>query len=269
VCTTGPCPVTHPVIATILDTGQFVGSDEVLIRVGLTAQHVIVAADQPAGVKLPAMPKGWTAAIVAKVAKAGSASSFTERIAGVDLRVSVGSFFQSCPAAAELLVATVSELLADQGEPDVFVDLYGGIGLFAATVGQTAKEVAVVESSPSAIDDARWNLGEGAVVHRSQVEEWEPPRLVRRSRRTHLVADPARTGLGRDGVAAVLACQPDALVLVSCDAAAGARDARMLIDNGYELKDAVVLDLFPHTSHVEIVSRFELKTPKVHASLTT
>jgi 23S rRNA (uracil1939-C5)-methyltransferase len=266
VCTTGPCPVTHPVIASILDAGRFVGSDEVLIRVGLTANHVVVAADQPGGVTLPPMPSGWTAAIVAKVAKAGGASCFTERIAGVDLRVSVGSFFQSCPAAAELLVSTVSGLLAEHGEPDVFVDLYGGIGLFACTVGRSAKEVVVVESSPSAIDDARWNLGEGAVVHRAQVEEWEPPRLVRRSRLTHVVADPARTGLGREGVAAAISCHPDVLVLVSCDAAAGARDARLLIDAGYELDQAVVLDLFPHTSHVEVVTRYLPKVARVPTS---
>ncbi len=256
VCTTGPCPVTHPVIANILDRGNFNGSDEVIIRVGLTTNHVVVAADQPSGVKLPPMPAGWTAAVVAKTAKAGGTSSFTERIAGIDLRVSIGSFFQSCPAAAELLVATVTDLFGDADAPDMFVDLYGGIGLFAATVGRRAKETVVVESSNSAIDDARWNLGEGAVVHRSPVEEWDPPRIVRRSRNTHVVADPARTGLGRDGVAAAISCEPDVLVLISCDAAAGARDARLLIDNGYVLHDAVVLDLFPHTSHVEIVTRY-------------
>jgi hypothetical protein len=46
------------------------------------------------------------------------------------------------------------------------------------------------------------------------------------------------------------------VVLVSCDAAAGARDARLLAESGYELDDLVVLDLFPHTHHLEMVMRF-------------
>jgi len=44
--------------------------------------------------------------------------------------------------------------------------------------------------------------------------------------------------------------------LVSCDAVAAARDARLLVDAGYDLVNAEVLDLFPHTHHVEVVSHF-------------
>jgi tRNA/tmRNA/rRNA uracil-C5-methylase (TrmA/RlmC/RlmD family) len=47
------------------------------------------------------------------------------------------------------------------------------------------------------------------------------------------------------------------VVLVSCDAVAAARDARLLVDADYSLVDAEVLDLFPHTHHVEVVSTFE------------
>jgi tRNA/tmRNA/rRNA uracil-C5-methylase (TrmA/RlmC/RlmD family) len=47
------------------------------------------------------------------------------------------------------------------------------------------------------------------------------------------------------------------VVLVSCDAVAGARDARLLVDAGYSLTNVEVLDVFPHTHHVEVVSTFE------------
>jgi 23S rRNA (uracil1939-C5)-methyltransferase len=47
-------------------------------------------------------------------------------------------------------------------------------------------------------------------------------------------------------------------VLVSCDPASFARDVRLLGERGYRLADAQVLDLFPHTFHVEVVSRFDL-----------
>jgi len=45
--------------------------------------------------------------------------------------------------------------------------------------------------------------------------------------------------------------------VVSCDAVAAARDARLLVDAGYQAVNIEVLDLFPHTHHVEVVSTFQ------------
>ena len=47
------------------------------------------------------------------------------------------------------------------------------------------------------------------------------------------------------------------LALVSCDPAALGRDAKLLAEAGYRLSGATLVDLFPHTSHVEVVSRFD------------
>ena len=98
------------------------------------------------------------------------------------------------------------------------------------------------------------------MVHRSPVEGWTPPRGVRRAKRIAVIADPARAGLGREGVATVLGCAPQTLVLVSCDAASMARDIGLLRDGGYHLRHATVLDLFPQTAHVEVVSVLEPRT---------
>jgi 23S rRNA (uracil1939-C5)-methyltransferase len=83
------------------------------------------------------------------------------------------------------------------------------------------------------------------------VEEWrpEPASLV--------VADPSRAGLGRAGVAAVVGSGGERLVLVSCDAASLGRDARLLAAAGFQPVESVVVDQFPMTSHVEVVSRFD------------
>ena len=45
-------------------------------------------------------------------------------------------------------------------------------------------------------------------------------------------------------------------VLISCDAAAAARDARRMVDVGFNLGEVAVLDLFPQTSHLEVVSTY-------------
>ncbi len=255
VVASGACLVAHPVIADVLDSATFAPGEEVVIRVGVSGRQLVVGSSSPDAVKLRSVPAGWSAEVV-RMPAGGGVGAVQESINGVDLRVSISSFFQSGPQAASLLASTVTDLFQPFGTPDVFVDLYGGVGLFAATAGRGAREVVVVESAASSVSDARHNLGPDALVHRSPVEEWEPPRIVRRASNLHAVADPARAGLGRDGVAAVLRCKPAVFVLVSCDAASGARDARMLTDSGYQLREAVVLDLFPHTSHVETVMQF-------------
>jgi len=131
------------------------------------------------------------------------------------------------------------------------LDAYGGIGLFAATVDVGDREVLVVESNPSACADARHNLrNRRARVVESAFERWvsEPCGAV--------VADPARDGLRAAGVTALVATGAPIIVLVSCDPASLGRDARLMTDAGYRLEYSEVLDLFPHTHHVEAVSRF-------------
>jgi 23S rRNA (uracil1939-C5)-methyltransferase len=71
------------------------------------------------------------------------------------------------------------------------------------------------------------------------------------------VADPPRDGLGREMAASLAKLSPRRLVLVSCDPASLARDAKELGGLGYVLRRVVPVDLFPHTFHVETVSLFE------------
>ena len=69
-----------------------------------------------------------------------------------------------------------------------------------------------------------------------------------------VIADPSRTGLGRDGARTVLACDPERVVLVSCDAAALARDVGLLVGADYKLTSVRLVDLFAHTPHIECVT---------------
>lgn len=184
----------------------------------------------------------------------GAGAIVHEEVAGVRLRVSMQSFFQASRQAAELLVDAVARASrgALDGADGPVIDAYGGVGLFAATVVPVGVHTVVVESSESACDDARVNLrGHTAKVVRARFEQWRPERAGL------VIADPARNGLGKEGVAQIVATQAPRVVLVSCDAVAAARDARLLLDADYSLVQAEVLDLFPHTHHVEVVSTFE------------
>jgi 23S rRNA (uracil1939-C5)-methyltransferase len=134
------------------------------------------------------------------------------------------------------------------------VDAYGGVGLFAATVMSDIAMVTVIESSKSSCFDAEHNLaGRNVRVVRREVGGWvasadEPIDLI--------VADPARPGLGKPGVQALISAAPAPIILVSCDPVSLARDATLLAAHGYHAERVEVLDLFPQTHHVETVTRF-------------
>lgn len=188
----------------------------------------------------------------------GERAWLTEHVAGRDLRVSAGSFFQSGVQAAELLVAAVQAAAPELATARHAVDAYGGVGLFAATAMEAVEHVTVIESSKSACLDAEHNLaGRSASIVRADVSGWSaptgdgptPPVDV-------IVADPARPGLGKPGVAALAAAGAAVLVLVSCDPVSLARDVSLLAEVGYVPERVEVFDLFPNTHHVETVTRF-------------
>jgi 23S rRNA (uracil1939-C5)-methyltransferase len=175
-----------------------------------------------------------------------------EVVAGTTLRVSAASFFQSGPAAAELLVAAVREACGDELESAAIIDAYGGVGLFASALD--GRKVTVVEESDSACLDASINLaGRRAEIVRTSIERWRPRRA------DIVVADPSRSGLGRQAVAVLADTHARRIVLVSCDPVSLARDAGLLRESGYDHTKSTVYDLFPQTHHVEVVTTFDLR----------
>ncbi len=184
----------------------------------------------------------------------GPDAEIHEEVAGHRFVVSAASFFQSGPAAAELLVDAVRRITPELDHAKTVLDAYAGVGLFAVAATSAATRVVLIESSRSAIGDARRNLtGRDAHLVCAEVGRWE-----RRGESVDVViADPARSGLGRPGVAALSATDAPVITLVSCDPVSLARDAQLLDAVGYGHVVTEVLDLFPHTHHVETVTRFD------------
>lgn len=205
------------------------------------------------------------------------------RATGMDRRfeVSARGFWQVHPGAAATLVDAVLDALGPRpGERAV--DLYAGVGLFAAALGQAvgaAGQVVAVEVGADASRLARGNLADlPCVVVDARVDDAlgvarsDPRRRGRGRRRAPgrprrhrlvpsqadlVVLDPPRTGAGRGVVEAVAAMAPRAVAYVACDPAALARDAAYLQVAGYTLVRLRAFDAFPMTHHVECVAIFE------------
>ena len=264
----GRCLVAHPLVDELLAEARFPGAEEVTVRVGArTGERLVVV--EPSAVEA-AVPDGVRVVGADELAE-GRRAWFHEEVAGRRWRISAGSFFQTRPDGAEALIEAVRSAAGHALAPGSrVVDAYGGVGLLAGALtegwdGADLARVQLVERAASSVADARVNLRpvggasgvgggrgrDGAIrVVRSDVGRWRPAPA------DLVVADPARAGLGRRGADRLAGTRAPVLVLVSCDAASLGRDAALLSDHGFELVEAVVVDLFPHTHHVEVVSRF-------------
>lgn len=249
------CLVAHPRLVELFGA-RFDGSAEVVLRTSAATGERLIVVD-PRHEGRDGLPAG-VVVVGRDELEGGADAAVTEVVRDQRLRVSAASFFQSGPAAAEVLVDAVAVAGgAELAAAATVVDAYGGVGLFSAVLGApdavaAAARWTLVERSPSSTADARVNLaGRDAAVVEAAVEDWEPmPADL-------VIADPARSGLGAGAVAVLAGTGAPVVVLVSCDAAALGRDAALLGGEGYRLAGAEVLDLFPHTHHVEVVSRFE------------
>ncbi len=177
-------------------------------------------------------------------------------------RVTGAGFWQVHPGAAQALLDAVLELAGARPGERV-LDLYAGVGLFAAGLGMAVApdgEVVAVESDPKACADARRSLHEvpGVRIEQGRTER-VLPRLVGQGLGPVdvVVLDPPRSGAGRAVLEPVLALRPRAVVYVACDPAALGRDVGIAARAGWRLSAMRAYDLFPMTHHVECVALLE------------
>ena len=168
----------------------------------------------------------------------------------------------------EVLVSRALRLLEVQADERIG-DFFCGLGNFTLPLARTAREVVGVEGSAPLVARARANaahngLSGNTVFHSANLFEATPESIGALGQFDRILIDPPREGamelvkaIGALG-AADAARKPKRIVYVSCNPASLARDAGALVHEfGYVLKAAGVVNMFPHTSHVESMAVFE------------
>jgi tRNA/tmRNA/rRNA uracil-C5-methylase (TrmA/RlmC/RlmD family) len=218
------------------------------------AEHVDVIAPSIGGVRL--------------VVDQQKATPISEIVGDREFRLADQGFWQVHRSAALTLTAAVQDAVdASAFDPQAAnLDLYGGVGLFAAAIGDRfgpTTRITSVESDAIATDFASHNLSDwvGARAETGRVEAWvralaASAGSAERSRLTRgtVVLDPPRSGAGREVVAALTGLRPAQVVYVACDPVALARDIAYFAAAGYALTRLRAYDLFPNTHHVEAVA---------------
>lgn len=192
-----------------------------------------------------------------------------EQLGDRAFRLDALGFWQVHRAAAQTLSEAVQRAIdADEFDPRAAnLDLYGGVGLLAAAVGDRfgpATRITSVESYEPATDFAASNLSDwvGARAVTARVEHFvrglaENATASERARQraATVVLDPPRSGAGKAVVEELVRTEPAQVVYVACDPVAFARDAALFGAAGYGISSLEAFDLFPNTHHVELVAR--------------
>ena len=179
------------------------------------------------------------------------------RLGELMLRQTAGSFFQANRFALDRLV----QLVAPKSAVARWIDLYCGVGLFSLPFASAAGEVIGVESASRSLSDAEANAkaaGQQYVgnVRFIQQDAAAFAETFSFNRDDIVVVDPPRGGLSPALRERLLASPLERLHYVSCDSPAFARDARLLVERGFEIDALELVDLFPNTHHFETVATF-------------
>ncbi len=160
----------------------------------------------------------------------------------------------------QLMVPLALDLLA-LNENDRVLDLYCGLGNFSLPLAKRCQKVIGVEGSETMVERARMNANNNGLYNlefmSANLEDAAAWDILRKHPINKLLLDPPRVG-ALEIVKNIELLDPECIVYVSCNPATLARDAGILVnEKGYKLRKAGVMDMFPHTSHVESIALFE------------
>jgi 23S rRNA (uracil1939-C5)-methyltransferase len=174
----------------------------------------------------------------------------------VDYRISPQSFFQTNTKGTEALYGLLRAWTRELPGAGTVLDLYCGGGGIALALAGAARKVVGVELNAAAVADAKANAERNGFknceFYCAAVELLLPSLLDMRP--DAVVVDPPRAGLHVKASATLLEMAPPAIFYVSCNPESLARDLKILTAK-YAVERLVVVDLFPHTDHVETVAR--------------
>jgi len=177
----------------------------------------------------------------------------------LDIEFAATDFVQVNSRVNELLIATAIDLLQLSGQQRV-LDLYCGIGNFSLPLARRAAHVLGLEGESAQVSRARENARHNGLQNveflTADLSQVDGSESWLRQNWDRVLLDPARSG-AQEIVIRLAAVAASRIVYVSCHPGTLARDAGLLVrEAGYRLEAAGIVDMFPHTGHVESMAVF-------------
>ncbi len=210
------------------------------------------------GIAVLLQPKGPSS--IRSLEPAGTELKFAFPDFGLELVFGPSDFVQVNGAMNRKMAARAMELL-DPGKDERILDLFCGLGNFTLPIATRAGGVVGVEGDAELVrkgaENARRNGLENAVFFAADLNEEPAGAPWLKQGYDKVLVDPPRSG-AEFILPHVAASGAWRVVYVSCHPASLARDAGILVhEHGFALRGAGVMDMFPHTGHVESIALFE------------
>lgn len=178
---------------------------------------------------------------------------------GLRLTFSPRDFIQVNNGVNQQMIATALAWL-DVQQSDRVLDLFCGMGNFTLPLAQKAASVVGVEGVEALVakgqENARENGLQNVTFFHQNLEDDVTQQPWARQGFDKILLDPARAGA--PGVMQhIIKLAPKRVVYVSCNPATLARDSEALVSGGYQIQRLAMLDMFPHTGHLESIVLFE------------
>jgi len=165
--------------------------------------------------------------------------------------------FTQVNQAANLLLVSRAMALLDPRPGERIADLFCGLGNFSLPMARRGARVIGFEGSRELVGRARANAAANGLVAQFEVMDLFSPNLAPFEPFDKVLIDPPRQG-AIEIVKSLGGAGPARIVYVSCDTATLARDAGVLVHTkNYRLAAAGIVNMFPHTAHVESITLFE------------
>jgi 23S rRNA (uracil1939-C5)-methyltransferase len=170
-------------------------------------------------------------------------------------------FTQVNSALNRVMISRAMRLL-DPQPGERIADFFCGLGNFTLPIARSGAQVLGVEGSDALVKRARQNAASNGLSGNTEFKamnlfEMTEEAFAQLGHFDKLLIDPPRDGALELVKSLGGADAPSRIVYVSCNPATLARDAAELVQRGYTLKSAGVMNMFPHTSHVESIAVFQ------------
>ncbi|HLV10293.1 MAG TPA: 23S rRNA (uracil(1939)-C(5))-methyltransferase RlmD [Halanaerobiales bacterium] len=186
---------------------------------------------------------------------------YIDYIGNIKFLISARSFFQVNTLQAKKLYDFVREFAGLSGQ-EILIDAYCGIGSISLYLAGRAGEIIGIEEIPEAVEDAVKNAELNGIENcrfiKGLVEEKLPELIAEGIEPDLLLFDPPRKGLAKGVIKTAKVVKPKKIIYVSCNPATLARDLKLFKED-YDIIEVQVVDMFPHTYHVETVCLLERK----------
>lgn len=185
-----------------------------------------------------------------------------EELFGNKFNIHPNSFFQVNYKQMQKLYKCAIDLL-DPKKTETVIDAYSGIGTITLSIAPYVKKVYGIEVVEEAVNNANENKIRNNILNAQFILgkcEEEIMNLVSKEEIDAILMDPPRKGSDQKFLDTVINAKIKKIVYISCGPAALARDLKYLIENGYELKKIVLVDMFSRTTNIESVTMLTRKT---------